>query len=131
MNALIRWGKFNLVGVMGMAVQLAALALLARLAGAHYLWATAAAIELALLHNFVWHVHFTWRDRRDGSAVFAQLVKFHAANGMVSMLGNLVLMRLLVGQAHLPLLAANSIAILCCSIVNFCLGDYWAFAVKA
>jgi len=29
------------------------------------------------------------------------------------------------------LLAANCIAIFCCSIVNFCLGDYWAFAVKA
>ena len=130
MNALIRWSKFNLVGVMGMAVQLAALALFARVAGAHYLWATAAAIEIALLHNFVWHLHFTWRDRR-GGAVFAQLLKFHAANGLVSMLGNLALMRVLVGQAHLPLLAANAIAILCCSIVNFCLGDYWAFAVRA
>jgi len=45
------------------------------------------------------------------------------------MLGNLALMRLLVQEAHMPLLAANSIAILCCSIVNFCLGNEWVFAV--
>jgi putative flippase GtrA len=42
------------------------------------------------------------------------------------MLGNLALMRILVHEAHMPLLAANSIAILCCSIVNFCLGNNWA-----
>jgi len=47
---------------------------------------------------------------------------------LVSMLGNLALMRLLVGIAHIPLLAANCIAILCCSILNFCLGNNWAFA---
>ena len=46
------------------------------------------------------------------------------------MLGNLALMRILVHGAHLPLLAANSIAILCCSVVNFCLGNNWAFAAN-
>jgi putative flippase GtrA len=30
----------------------------------------------------------------------------------------------------MPLLVANSIAILSCSIVNFCLGNNWAFATK-
>jgi putative flippase GtrA len=49
------------------------------------LYATAAAIELTLLHNFVWHLHYTWRDRRDGSALLAiralssfQWAGFHA-----------------------------------------------------
>jgi putative flippase GtrA len=37
---------------------------------------------------------------------------------------------LLVQNARLPLLMANSIAILCCSVVNFCLGDCWAFAAQ-
>ena len=67
MNTFIRWGKFNLVGAMGMVVQLGALALLERCAAGHYLYASAAALEITLLHNFVWHVHYTWRDRRDGS----------------------------------------------------------------
>ena len=130
MNPLIRWWKFNLVGAMGMVVQLSALAALSRCAPAHYLYASAAAVELALLHNFVWHLHFTWRDRRDNAVVFSQLMRFHLSNGLVSMLGNLVLMRVLVHEAHIPLLISNSIAILCCSIVNFGLGDNWAFATR-
>ena len=122
-----RWCKFNLVGAMGMVVQLAVLALLERGAGGHYLLATAAAIELTLLHNFVWHLHYTWRDRRDDSALVSQLVRFHLSNGVVSLVGNLLLMRILVQEACMPVLAANSIAILCCSLVNFCLSDRWTF----
>ena len=131
MNIFIRWGKFNLVGAMGMVAQLVALGLFSRLAPGHYLLATAAAIEIAVLHNFVWHLHFTWRNRRDRSAVLAQLMRFHLSNGLVSMVGNLALMRILVHGARLPLLIANGIAIVCCSVVNFCLGDGWAFAVRA
>lgn len=130
MNTIIRWGKFNLVGAMGMVVQLGALAAISRCAPGHYLYATAAAIEIAVLHNFVWHLHFTWRDRRDGSAVM-QLVKFHLSNGLVSIVGNLALMRVLVQTAHVPVLFANAIAIWCCSVANFCLGNCWAFAAKA
>lgn len=130
MNSFIRWGKFNLVGAMGMVVQLAALALFNRLAPGHYLFATAAAIEVTLLHNFIWHLHYTWRDRRDSSSLPAQLLRFHLANGLISMLGNLALMRILVQQAHLPVLVANCIAILCCSIANFYLGNSWAFAAR-
>lgn len=89
MNILIRWWKFNVVGAMGMVVQLAALALFDRWTAGRYLSATAAAIELALLHNFVWHLHYTWRDRRDNSAVLSQFVRFHLSNGLVSMAGNL------------------------------------------
>jgi len=57
-NTFIRWGKFNLVGAMGMVVQLGTLAFFDRWAAGHYLYASAAAIELTLLHNFVWHVHY-------------------------------------------------------------------------
>lgn len=112
-----------------MALQLAALALFNRLTHGHYLIATAAAIELTLLHNFIWHLHYTWRDRRDNS-VLTQCLRFHLSNGLVSMLGNLALMPILIHNPHLPLLAANSIAILFCSILNFCLGHNWAFAMR-
>ena len=127
MNAIVRWGKFNLVGAMGMVIQLVALALLERCAGGHYLLATAAAIELTLLHNFVWHLRYTWRDRRDDAALLRQLVRFHLSNGLVSLVGNLALMRILVQEAGLPVLAANGIAIGCCSLLNFCLSERWTF----
>jgi len=129
MNTLIRWGKFNLVGAVGMVLQLAALALFNRWVGGRYLLASAAAIEITLLHNFVWHLYYTWRDRRDHSTRLAQLMRFHLSNGLVSLVGNLVLMRILVQEARLPLLVSNGIAILCCSVINFCLGDNWAFAL--
>ncbi len=87
-NTLIRWGKFNLVGAAGMVVQLALLALFNCLAPGHYLLATAAAIEITLLHNFAWHVRYTWRDRRDRSALALRLLRFHLSNGLVSLIGN-------------------------------------------
>ena len=114
-----------------MVVQLAALALFGRLMAEHYLCASAAAVELAVLHNFVWHVLYTWRDRRDGSTLVSRLMRFHLSNGSVSIVGNLVLMRVLVHEMHLPLLISNGIAILCCSVVNFCLGNSWAFAERS
>ena len=130
MNPLVRWGKFNLVGVMGAMVQLGSLAILNRMMPGHYLVASAVALELTLLHNFVWHVHYTWRDRRERTSLLGQCVRFHLSNGMMSLVGNLVLMKLLVSGARLPVLAANGIAILCCSLVNFCLGETWVFGAK-
>lgn len=129
MKLFIRWCKFNAVGAMGMAVQLTALSIFTHWFDGQYVYATAVAVELALIHNFTWHVHYTWRDRND-SPLLRRFVRFHLANGMVSMLGNLALMPMLVGGAHLPLLMANCTAILCCSILNFCLGNQWAFAME-
>ena len=128
MNALVRWGKFNLVGGIGMGVQLALLALLNRAMPGRYLLVSAVAIEVTLLHNFAWHRHYTWRDRRGAISRLEALMRFHLSNGVVSMLGNLVLMQSLIHRAHLPLLIANAIAILCCSVVNFFIGNLWAFA---
>jgi putative flippase GtrA len=128
MTTLLRWTKFNIVGAIGMVFQLAALALLNRCMPGHYLVASAAALELTLLHNFAWHLHVTWRDRREGVPRLRQFVRFHLSNGLVSLVGNLALMRLLVHGVHLPVLASNLIAILCCSLANFWLGNIWAFA---
>jgi putative flippase GtrA len=142
MNAFVRWGKFNVVGAVGMAVQLGALVLINHVEPGHYLVATAVAIEITLIHNFVWHLRYTWRDRfptqnahnafwmghpNVRGALATQFIRFHLSNGLVSMVGNLALMPVLVAEERIPVLAANAIAILCCSIVNFLLGDRWAF----
>ena len=121
------WLKFNLVGVIGVAVQLSALALFNHFARRHYLLATIAALELTLLHNFIWHLHYTWRGQP--GSILARLLRFHLCNGLVSLAGNLALMRLLVAHTHLPVLAANAIAIACCSLANFALSHYWIFAL--
>jgi putative flippase GtrA len=123
---VIRWLKFNAVGGIGVAVQLAALALLKSGFHVDYLVATVAAVELALLHNFVWHERWTWRDRGAGGRA-GRLVRFHLTNGLVSIAVNLVLMRILVGRMHWPYLVANVAAIAAGSVVNFILGDRLVF----
>jgi putative flippase GtrA len=113
-----RWLKFNAIGALGVAVQLTILAVLSRFLPHHQLVATAAAVELTVVHNFVWHSHYTWRDRRP------HFVRFQLSNGLVSLIGNLLIMRLLVNT---PILVASTVSILCCSLANFYLGNTWAF----
>jgi putative flippase GtrA len=124
-----RWLRFNFVGALGIGVQLAALALLTSGFGVNYLVATAIAVETAVLHNFVWHERFTWADRGGAGvrAVAMRLVRFHAGNGLVSLVGNLALMRLLVGVFGVPALVANLMAIAACSLLNFALGEWVVF----
>lgn len=128
MRTLLRWLRFNAIGIVGVGVQLLFLHLLVR-AGVAYLAATALAVEAAVLHNFVWHQRYTWADRPtdDLSAVMGRLVRFHLSNGTVSIVGNVLLMRWLVGGLHVQLLPANFGAILVCSLINFVLGDRFVF----
>jgi putative flippase GtrA len=140
-STLLRWLKFNLVGGMGIVIQFAALFLLKSVLHFNYLAATAVAVEAAVLHNFVWHEQFTWVDRTRHEAMkldpsssarwrrsLPRLLRFHLTNGAVSILGNLALMRLMVGQAHMNYLVANAIAIALCSLANFLLSEQWVFA---
>ena len=127
MKTLIRWLKFSFVGILGTALQLSSLAILNQSCPGHYLLTSSVALELTLLHNFVWHLLYTWRDRRDAAPWQSQCVRFHCSNGIVSLLGNLCLMRALVRDAHLPVLVANFLSVLSCSIVNFHIGHRWAF----
>jgi putative flippase GtrA len=112
-------------------VQMAALAVLVRGAGLHYLLATVLAVELALLHNFFWHHQWTWRDRPCASAeeTARRLGRFHLLNGAVSFAGNLGIVALLTGILHVDPLAANLAAILACSVVNFCASEVIVFKV--
>jgi len=124
-----RWLKFNLVGAIGIFVQLAALGILNGILKLNYLPATALAVEAAVLHNFLWHERFTWADRASVTRrqAFGRLVRFNLTTGAVSIFGNLLLMRLLVGQAHLPALAANLVSIAVCSLANFLASEYIVF----
>lgn len=128
MKTLLRWLKFNAIGIVGVGVQLLFLHLLVR-ADVGYLTATALAVEAAVLHNFAWHQKYTWADRPtdDLFVVVKRLIRFHLSNGTVSIVGNILLMRWLVGGLHVPLLAANFSAILVCSLINFVLGDRFVF----
>lgn len=128
-----RFIRFNTVGAIGIGVQLAVLALLKSGFGMHYIWATAVAVEAAVLHNFCWHVKWTWRDRTlhaTSRSLLGQLWRFHIGNGVVSLLVNLVLMRLLVGSLGLNYLAANLIAVAAGGVANFLVGERLVFLAR-
>ena len=134
MNPLaVRWLKFNFVGGLGIVVQLACLALLVRGLRVGYLWATAIAVETAVLHNFIWHERYTWKDRTGKAAgggvraIGTRLLRVHAGNGLISILGNLALMRLFVGSLHFPTMPSNFAAIAICAALNFAASEWFVF----
>lgn len=128
-----RWGVFNVVGLLGFGVQLLALFLLKRVVGLDYRVATGCAVEIALLHNFVWHEHVTWADVISHSCgeAWGRLVRFHAGNGLISLVGNVAITWTLVRWAKIPYLIANSVSVVICSLLNFLVGDRFVFRLRA
>ena len=124
-----RWLAFNGVGMIGVGVQLAMVGLLVHGLGLHYLLATAIAVETAVLHNFVWHQRWTWRDRPSAStaAIAGRLARFHLLNGAVSLGGNLAIMAVLCGTVGMDPVAANIVAIAACSMLNFAASEALVF----
>ena len=125
--------KFNAVGALGFALQSGALFVFTHTAyHFSYLAATAAAVELAVLHNFVWHQRWTWSDRPSLTTgeTLRRLAKFNITNGTVSIAGNLVLMSILVGRLGLPIAGANLLSVVACSIFSFILADRIAFVCR-
>jgi putative flippase GtrA len=132
----VRFLRFNVVAVLGIGVRLLVAWALVNGLGLHYLVGTTLAIEVSILHNFFWHLHWTWGPagaRTDGRGpaprnhVFFRCVAFHASNGLVTFLGAMVLMPMLVGTLGLHHLLANFIAICFTGLLNFFLGDRLVF----
>jgi Predicted membrane protein len=128
-SMFLRWCKFNVVGGMGILVQFGALFLLKSVLRFDYMFATAVAVEAAVVHNFVWHEQFTWADRVQASwrRSLGRFARFNLTTGAVSILGNLALMRVMVGEGHMNYLLANAIAIALCSVANFLVSEEWVF----
>ena len=124
------FARFNIVGALGIVVQLAVLAALTELVGLPYLPATVLAVSTALGHNFVWHWRWTWRERSDAlQGVDRAFARFVMLNGAVSLTGNVAIMAALTGVAGMPPVPANVVAIAVSGLLNFWLADrlvFWA-----
>ena len=125
----MRWMKFNAVGALGMVVHVGLLGFFVHVLGLHYLLATALSVEAAVLHNFVWHIRWTWADRRGFvlPALGITLLRFNLTNGLVSQAGNLFFMRLLAGAAGIGPVVATLLSIVPCALANFFVSDRWVF----
>ncbi len=127
---MAHWIKFNVVGALGFVLQSGAIYALTRSTHRiHYLLATVIAVELAVLHNFVWHQLWTWRNRHCSktAGVLRRLAKFNVTNGVVSIVGNLLFMSVFVGCFGLAINSSNLLSVAACSLCNFIIADRVVF----
>jgi len=125
-----RFPRYCTVGVIGVCGKIAVLSALIEVGRVGYLPATAIAVETAIIHSFLWHLFWTWRDRSTGisiPAILSRLVRFHLANGAVGFISNLVLMRILVENLGLHYLPSNVAATCVAGLANFLLSEFFVF----
>ena len=116
--------KFGLVGASGYVVNLLVFALLAEAAGIHHIPAAIGAFLVAVLNNFWWNRHWTFRAR-SGHAGF-QAARFFAVS-VVALGVNLAILELLVTGAGMAELPAQAIAVAVAMPVNFIGNKLWTF----
>jgi putative flippase GtrA len=83
-----------------------------------------------VVHNFVWHERFTWCDRVRSCwhRSIPRFVRFNLTIGVLSTLGNLALMKVMVGCGGMNYVVANGLAIALCALANFLVSERWVFA---
>ncbi len=122
----VRWVRFNLVGVMGFAIQTLTLWLLVRWSGISSGVGITLAVLAAVSHNFAWHEVVTWpnlpQDQR-----FKRWLYFHISTGAISVLTNLGLTMIVMTATDLSVVPANVIAVIAASTANFWINDRLIF----
>ena len=117
---MTRIGRFLSAGLAGFVLQIAVLAMLIAL-NVQYLVATALAVELAIVVNFLWHERWTWQDRpaRNDRERWLRLVRYNAMTGVTSIMGSLVVTGLLVESLSMSPVVANIISVVALGALNF------------
>jgi putative flippase GtrA len=126
LQAVTRWLRYNLVGMMGFAVQTLTLTLLLGWTGLPDLAALALAVVVALSHNFFWHERVTWPDRPREER-FVRFARFQLSTGTLSLLSNLGLTKVVMLATGMPVLASNLLAVASASFVQFLFNDRVVF----
>ncbi len=116
--------RFGLVGAVGFAVNLAVYALFVHSVGVDYHVAAVAAWLVAVLNNFVLNRHWTF-DARGGPAHF-QALRFIAVS-LVAFGFSLLLLTLLVEDAHMAKVPAQALAVGASTPLNFLGNKLWSF----
>ena len=130
MKPSVRVARFVTVGGLGFAVQAATLSLLTT--AVHWPWplAIASAVEAAIVHNFVWHQRWTWRDRGTESTWsfrFRRFARYNVATGVLAIAGNVAVTGLFLALLDLPIVIANLCAVLTLTVASFFVADRWIF----
>ena len=119
--------KFCAVGASGYAVNLAVFWICVELVGLHYLLGATFAFVVAVTNNFWWNRHWTFKAR--GGAARFKAPRFFAVSILAFLVAAAVL-ELLVSVAGLPEVAAQAIAIVVATPLNFIGNKMWSFALE-
>ncbi len=120
-----RAGRFALVGLSGVGVNLGVLWLLHGLLGLHDLVAVPVAVEVSILSNFLLNDRFTFHDRRTGHA-FHRLAKFNAVS-LFALVVNFAAYIALERGAGFHYLAAEALAIGAAFAANYLGNLHWTY----
>jgi putative flippase GtrA len=119
--------KFCAVGASGYVVNLSVFALCVEGFDLHHLMAATVAFVVAVLNNFWWNRHWTFRAR-SGRAGF-QAARFFTVS-VAAFLFAASILELLVSVAELPELPAQAISIVLATPLNFIGNKMWSFALE-
>jgi dolichol-phosphate mannosyltransferase len=119
--------KFCAVGASGYVVNLCVFAAFVKLLDTHHLVAATAAFAVAVLNNFWWNRHWTFRAR-GGRAGF-QAARFFAVS-VGAFLFAAAMLELLVSVAGVNELPAQAISIIAATPLNFIGNKMWSFRIE-
>jgi putative flippase GtrA len=119
--------KFCLVGGSGYVVNMCVFTLAVEVLGVHHLIAATMAFVVAVLNNFYWNRHWTFRARR-GRTGF-QVARFFAVS-IAAFLFAATVLELLVSVVGVPEVPAQAVSIVAATPLNFIGNKMWSFSLE-
>jgi dolichol-phosphate mannosyltransferase len=122
-------GRFLLVGGSGVVVNSCALAALHQGVGVPLLIASPLAVELSIIHNFVWNDRWTFRHRARSRTQMQRFARFN----LVSLIGLLIttgITLLLVEQLGIQYLISNLCGVALATLCNFSANTHWTWQTR-
>ncbi|MDX6377866.1 MAG: hypothetical protein QOE98_2169 [Gaiellaceae bacterium] len=122
-----RFTRFGLVGVTGLAVNTAALALFTQAAGVHYLWGALAATQVSTIWNFVLTDRWVFPGPHKRASLGVRFVAYAAMNNAALLLRGPMLV-VLTGWFGINLLVSNLLSLCALTVVRYAFADrvIWA-----
>lgn len=125
---LLRFGKFCLVGLSGVLVNIGLLWLLTEFAGLFYLISAAISIEISIISNFTLNDFFTFSDRRSpkSKSFLTRLGKYNLVT-LAGLAVNMGVLWLLAGGFGMYYLIAELVGIAAATLWNYLASTWWTW----
>jgi len=128
---VFRGTRYLIVSWIGMGVNTALLYLFKGIWHIPIIPASVMAIEVAIIHNFIWYRYWAWGDRATVEGVrapfFQQLVYYNIATGMVDLVVNVSILWLLYKVFGVYYLIANIIGMILGPFIKFWVNEKLIF----